>query len=185
MSSPGPGSGRREASTPFAAPVRKEESMIEEKYRFAAEYMVTTTDIVQRTGLTVVAMRDRYAKLMMPLGPNTNHVGMMYAGSLYCLGEVSGAAIFVVAFDPAKYVPIVKEASIRYLAPALTDVTVEMSITREKVASMELELREGGKSDLVMDLELKDSGGNVVSLFRGTWQFRTMSPGFELLRKPG
>lgn len=158
--------------------------MIEEKYRFAAEYMVTTTEIVHKTGLMVVAMRDRYAKLLMPLGPNTNHLGMMYAGSLYCLGEVSGAAIFVVAFDVTKYVPIVKEASIRYRAPALTDVTVEMSVTEERVASMERELQEKGKTDFVMDLELKDAAGTVVSLFRGTWQFRKMSPGFELKQNP-
>ena len=146
--------------------------MIEEKYRDQAVNIETSIEAIKRTGIKVLALADRYAKLMIPLQGNINHVGMMYAGTLFTLGEIPGGAVFLTSFDTTKYYPIVKEVSIRFRRPALTDVTVEVSLTPQRVEEMTAELEAKGKVDYGLDLELKDMSGEVVALVGGTWQIR-------------
>jgi len=146
--------------------------MIEEKYRDQVVNIETSIEAIKRTGIKVLALADRYAKLMIPLQGNINHVGMMYAGTLFTLGEIPGGAIFLTSFDTTKYYPIVKEVSIRFRRPALTDVTVEVSLTPQRVEEMTKEVEAKGKVDYGLDLELKDMSGEVVALVSGTWQIR-------------
>ena len=63
--------------------------MIEEKYKSLATYVESGIEGIRRTGLKVLALQDRYVKLLMPLQGNVNHVGIMYAGSLFTIGEPS------------------------------------------------------------------------------------------------
>ncbi|MDD5712743.1 MAG: YiiD C-terminal domain-containing protein, partial [Smithellaceae bacterium] len=83
--------------------------MIEERLKDAAAYTESGIEGIRRTGLKVLDFREGYVKIKMPLEGNINHVGMMYAGSLFTIGEVSGGAIFAASFDYGKYFPIVKE----------------------------------------------------------------------------
>lgn len=49
--------------------------MIEEKYQIVADFAVSAVEGIKRTGMKVLALRDRYAKIMMPFEGNINHVG--------------------------------------------------------------------------------------------------------------
>jgi thioesterase domain-containing protein len=146
--------------------------MIEEKYREAATFLEQAVNIIRLTGVKVVSLRDRYAKIMLPFEPNINHIGTIYAGSLFIVAEFSGGVIYYVSFDHTKFYPIVKEVSIRYRRPALTDVTLEVELTEEQVQAIEQAAQEKGKQDWAMDLELKDAQGQVCCLVHGTWQIR-------------
>jgi len=147
----------------------------DDKYRGADELIVNAVDAIKRTGIRVVCLRDRYAKMLMPLEGNVNHVGMMYAGSLFTLGEIAGGAIHVVSFDMTKLFPIVKEIKIRFRRPATTDVIMEVELSAEEAARIQAEALEKGKADYVLNLELKDAHGEAVSIVQGTWQVRTIS----------
>jgi thioesterase domain-containing protein len=146
--------------------------MIEEKYKPLAAYLESAIGIVKKMGLKVLAMKDGYVKLQMPIKENVNHVGTMYAGSLFTLGEIMGGAIFVACFDMNKYYPIVKDVQIRYRRPALTDITVELSMSGEQVRQLTAALEEKGKADFPLELQLIDAGGEVVSIVQGVWQAR-------------
>jgi acyl-coenzyme A thioesterase PaaI-like protein len=154
--------------------------MIEEKYREAAELAVGLVEAIKRTGIRALALRDRYAKMLMPLEGNVNHVGVMYAGSLFTLGEVAGGAIHLTSFDAGKLYPIVKEVHIRFRRPAASDVTMEVGLGAEEAARIQAEALEKGKADFVLNLELKDAGGEVVSIVSGTWQVRRFPEGMAL-----
>lgn len=151
--------------------------MIEEKYAEVAHYAETGVEGIRRTGLKVLEMRDRYAKVTMPLEGNTNHVGIMYAGSLFTIGECSGGVIHGVSFDYDRFFPIVKEVRIRFRRPAVTPVTLEVEMTAEDAERIQREAEEKGKADFDLDLEIKDAGGEVVALVQGTWQIRKMPEG--------
>jgi acyl-coenzyme A thioesterase PaaI-like protein len=151
--------------------------MIEEKYQVAADFCVNSIEGIRRTGIKMLEMRDRYAKLLMPIEGNGNHVGMMYAGSLFTIGEITGGVIAACSFDVKKYVPIVKEVSIRFRRPAMTDVTVEVSMTEDRVSDIEAEAAEKGKADFEMDIDITDASGEVVSIVHGTWQIRKWPEG--------
>ncbi len=146
--------------------------MIEEKYKKVAEIAIDLVEGIKRTGMSVISLKDRYGKLLMPLAGNGNHVGIMYAGSLFTLGEVTGGIIPAVAFDIKRFYPIVKEVTIKFVAPAMTDVTIECSITEDEAESVQAAAEENGKADFVMDLEIKDVNEKVVSIVKGTWQIR-------------
>ena len=151
------------------------EPLIEEKFKDFALLIETSVPIAQKMGIRVVAMRERYAKLMLPPEPNLNHIGIIYAGSLFTLGEFSGGAIYVTAFDTAKYYPIVKEVSIRYRRPGTTRMYLEVEMSAARVAQIVATLEEKGKADFELDLELKDESGEVCALVHGTWQLRKLA----------
>jgi len=145
---------------------------MEEKYKTLAAYLESAIGIVKHMGLKVISLKERQVKLLMPLQKNINHVGTMYAGSLFTLGEIMGGAIFVASFDIGKYYPLVKEIQIRYRKPAMTDITVEAALTEDRVEQILKEVEEKGKADFNLDLELLDANGEVVSLMHGIWQGR-------------
>ena len=149
--------------------------MIEEKYKSLAAHVESGIEGIRRTGLKVVVLRDRYVKLSMPLQGNVNHVGMMYAGSLFTIGEVMGGAIFGASFDMGQYYPLVKEVQIRFRRPALTDITLETLLEEGKAAQILMELQEKGKADFTLNLELIDANGEVVAIVQGVWQGRKMT----------
>ena len=151
--------------------------MIEERFKNLVVYLETGVEAIARTGVKALECRERYVKLLMPLAGNTNHIGIMYAGSLFTLGEVPGGAIFGASFDVTKYVPIVKEVSIRFRRPAMTDVTLEVSMEKDTVDTLTKEVESKGKADFPLQLEIKDASGEVVALVSGIWQIRTLPPG--------
>ena len=153
--------------------------MIEKKYEGIADFCITSIEAIHRTGIKILEMRKRYVKIMMPLEGNVNHIGMMYAGSLFTIGEISGGVIHGASFDITKFVPIVKEVNIRYRRPAMTDVTLEVTITEEEADRIQAEAAKNGKADFPMELEIKDASGEVVSIVKGIWQIRTMPGGME------
>jgi len=151
--------------------------MIEERFKNLVVYLETGVEAIARTGVKALECRERYVKLLMPLAGNTNHIGIMYAGSLFTLGEVPGGAIFGASFDGTKYVPIVKEVSIRFRRPAMTDVTLEVSMEKDTVDTLTKEVESKGKADFPLQLEIKDASGEVVALVSGIWQIRALPPG--------
>ena len=148
--------------------------MIDEKFKEHIPLLEGTIQIIKEMGIHIAEMHDRHVKVVLPLAPNINHIGTMYAGSLFTVGEYLGGPMFFASFDHTKYYPIVKALSIQYRRPATTDVTVEASLSEEEVEAVKKEADAKGKADWKMDLELKDKSGQVCCLMQGVWQMRRM-----------
>ncbi|MBW1849589.1 MAG: YiiD C-terminal domain-containing protein, partial [Deltaproteobacteria bacterium] len=138
--------------------------MIEEKFEAVSQRALNSVEGIKRTGLKIIDLKERYSKTLMPLEGNVNHVGMMYAGSLFTIGEFSGGIIHLVSFDINRFFPIVKEISIRFRRPALTDVTLEVSFAKEEADSIQAEAEKNEKADFTLDLEIKDQENEIVSI---------------------
>jgi thioesterase domain-containing protein len=137
--------------------------MIEEKYQDQVKMLESIIKIVEKMGIRVVEMWDRHVKLLLPLEPNINHIGTIYAGSLFSIGEFIGGVLFLASFDHTRFYPIVKAINIQFRRPASTNVTVESTLSEAEVK---------GKADWKMDLEVKDQAGEVCCLLQGVWQMR-------------
>lgn len=87
---------------------------------------------------------DRYVKVLLLLEPNVNHIGTIYAGSLFSIGEYIGGPIFVASFDYTRFYPVVKAVNVQFCRPATTDVTVEtmMGKPRPRPSSVRPKQRE-------------------------------------------
>lgn len=151
--------------------------MIEERYKAIAEFVENGIEGIRRSGLRVLEMRERYAKALVPIAGNVNHVGIMYAGALFTLGEAAGGIVHGVSFDCSRFVPIVTEVTIRFRRPAVTDVTLEVSLSSEEADRIRREAEEKGKANFPLDLEIRDAQGEVVALVHGTWQVRKLPEG--------
>mmetsp|Transcript_3066 Transcript_3066/g.1791 ORF Transcript_3066/g.1791 Transcript_3066/m.1791 type:complete len:150 (+) Transcript_3066:7751-8200(+) len=129
---------------------------------------------VEQIGLRAIELKPRYVKLAVPLKGNENHIGTMYAGALFVLGEVPGGALYLTTFDVSRFYPVIKKVSIKFLKPAKTDVTVEFSISVQEVERISSEAEKKGKAEFTIEDELKDSFGEVVAEFCGVYQLRTI-----------
>ena len=131
---------------------------------------------VGRTQVKVLAMEPGYVKMLMPLQPNLNHVGTMYAGALFTLAELPGGAIFLTTFDVSKFYPIIKGMDIKFVKPAATDVTVEVKLDLNEAAKIQETANERGKADYEWECEVKDANGQVVCVSTNRYQLRSTTP---------
>jgi thioesterase domain-containing protein len=146
--------------------------VIEKKYQEHAKMLETIIKIIDAMGIRIVEMRDRHVKVLLPIEPNVNHIGTMYAGSLFTAGEFMGGAMYMASFDYDRFYPIVKAINIQFRRPAITNVTVEANLSPEEIGAIHREADAKGKADWKMDLEIKDEAGEVCCLLQGTWQLR-------------
>ncbi|MGB5264943.1 MAG: YiiD C-terminal domain-containing protein [Polyangiales bacterium] len=129
-----------------------------------------------RSEVKVLELEPGYVKMMMPLEPNINHVGTMYAGALFTLAELPGGAIFVSTFDASRFFPLIKGMEIKFLKPATTDIMVEVRLSREDASKIQDEANEHGKADYGWDCELRDANGQVVAVSSNRYQLRRTKP---------
>ena len=129
-------------------------------------------EFVKRMGLKVVEMKPRYIELMVPIEGNGNHIGTMYAGALFTLAEIPGGALYMSTFDVTKYYPIVKEMTLKFLRPVMTDATVKVSLTEEEVEAINKEAEANGKAEFTLKGEIFDETGKLVAESNGIYQLR-------------
>lgn len=127
---------------------------------------------VERTGFEVLEVRPGYCRARMPLEPNINHIGTMYAGALYTLAELPGGVLALATFDPARYYPVVKDMRIRFTARATTDIEVEVSLDDAEVERVRTEADMHGKADYAWECHLTDAEGKVVATTENLYQLR-------------
>lgn len=118
---------------------------------------------VRDSGLRAELLEERHVLLRLPKDRHLNHVGIVYAGSLFMLMEVSGAALFACTYPLGKYIPINREMTIRFVRMGVTDILCELSITQEKALEMIRPIDEKGKGEWVLDMDCRDTDGNVVA----------------------
>jgi len=129
---------------------------------------------VARAGVCVETMRRGYVKMVMPLQGNENHIGSIYAGALFTLGEVPGGALFFSTFDAEKYVPVVKEMNIQFIRKAETDVSVVVQLSDPEIDRIEKEAEEIGRADFRLNSHILDNRGEVVAICSGLYQLITI-----------
>ncbi|MGB1580961.1 MAG: PaaI family thioesterase [Nevskiales bacterium] len=127
---------------------------------------------VRRTGVKVVELESGRVLCRMPLKGNVNHIKTMYAGALFTLAEFPGGPLMLATFGIKRFIPIVTSLDLDFVKAAKTDVTIELTLTPAEIERIERETLEQGKSEFVVDGELKDLDGNVVARSRATYQMR-------------
>lgn len=128
------------------------------------EHVGIDIPIIGKMGAEILEIRDAGVKVKMPLAPNINHVGMMYAGSLFTLAEFPAGVVFMKRLDTSKVVPVVAEVSIRYRRPALTDIYADFQFDDDIFERLQNEALEKGKASFKHRQELTDESGEVVAV---------------------
>ena len=129
---------------------------------------------VANTGLQALELRPGYAKCLMPLKGNENHISTMNAGALFTLAEITGGALLVASFGVVRYLAVVVEMNIQFVKPADSAVTMEASLDPERISSLQEEALRNGKVRFELVGELKSATDVVVARSRGLYQIRKL-----------
>jgi acyl-coenzyme A thioesterase PaaI-like protein len=129
--------------------------------------------ILGAMGLEIVEASPGRAAARIPSGPNVNHFGVAYAGSLFSVAEMLGGIIGGF-FDVPGAIPLVKRVEIDFLRPAMTAVTASTTLSAEEQTRIQAEATDVGKSNFELLTEVVAEDGTVVAKTHGFYQLRVM-----------
>lgn len=138
------------------------------------DYVHGAIPILGAMGLEVIEAAHGRAAARIPVDPNKNHFGVIYAGSLFTVAEMLGGVIGFTSLSMDGFVPLVKGLDIRFLRPATTTVTASTSLSDDEIARVRSEAEANGKADFELVCEIVDENGVVVASTRGDYQIRRM-----------
>ena len=134
------------------------------------EQVAKAVPFVGHVGLQVTATTGAQRVRLPADGRLDNHVGTRHAGALFTAAETaSGMAVFALMTRTSLHaVPLVVDASIRYVAPArgAIDARPTSDTTDDAVVRA---LAERGRASLGVDVDLLDETGTVVASASFTW----------------
>jgi acyl-coenzyme A thioesterase PaaI-like protein len=125
-------------------------------------------------GLEIIEAADGRAAARIPVEPNRNHFGVMYAGSLFTVAEMLGGVIGFTSLAMDGFVPLVKSLEITFTRPAMSAVTASTSLSAEEIARVRSEAAADGKADYVLTCDVIDEAGTVVASTSGVYQLRRL-----------
>lgn len=140
------------------------------------EHVHTLIPIAAAMQVRVVEVGDGTATIELPAGPNGNHFGAIYAGSLFTVAELLGGVIPQASFDfageLAGFVPLLKSSEIHFRRPALGTVRASAALSGDERERIRREALETGRSEFVLEAVIADGEGTVVAETRGVLQLR-------------
>lgn len=135
------------------------------------EFVHASVPAIGRLGIEVIDMSPGYVRLRLPLAPNSNHIGTMYAGALVALAELPGG-LLPLAVPDLGVVPIVTDLQVAFVRAARTDATLEARLDPDEVRRLAALAHAEGKAEFVLDTEAVDADGRTLMTSHATYQLR-------------
>lgn len=129
--------------------------------------------ILGAMGLEVLEAAPGRAVARIPTGPNVNHFGVTYAGSLFSVAEMLGGIVGGF-FQVPGAVPLVKRLEIDFTRPCMTAATASTTLSEEEQARVQAEATQNGKANFELVTEVVAEDGTVVARTHGFYQLRVM-----------
>ncbi|MFQ3346125.1 MAG: hypothetical protein ACI89A_000663 [Porticoccaceae bacterium] len=126
--------------------------------------------------LQVESIEDGIYRARTPLNNNTkNHVNIFHAGPIWMTAEYLGGLIAVHNLDDPKYQPVIAGLSIKFLRPAMTDITAETEFSPGDASAMKAALEATGRFAYKLHIVIKDTAGKVVAEADGDYLIKDFS----------
>jgi Domain of unknown function (DUF4442) len=134
----------------------------------AAPQPAYRVEFVERTGLQRLATGRGFARLLMPLAGNENHVGVLYMGAYTVLAEAVAAIPGISILDTARFFPILKDIAVAFHRSAASDVTAEFRLDETALQGLLADLERKGSATYLAEFPMHDTGGTHVATGRVT-----------------
>lgn len=128
--------------------------------------------ITQSLGIAVVEAGTHGVTLALPLAANRNHKGTVFAGSLNAVATLAAWSTLWVVLRQAGVAAhvVIQDASVRYLAPAGSDVLATSACPDDAELRHALAvLARRGRARVAMRAEVRDGGGELVTTLQGRY----------------
>jgi thioesterase domain-containing protein len=146
--------------------------MTKETLHALTEIWASRMPITAALGVVPVLGDPALLAVRLPLLPNRNHKGTIFAGSLSAAATLAGwSALWLMARDAGLNPHIVlQDASIKYLAPARSDVRVVCPMPEPKTRARVLEVfHRRGRVRTRLEVTIYDESGAEVVSFEGRY----------------
>lgn len=128
--------------------------------------------LYEHVGLTVLEAGNRN-RFRVPLNErNKNHFGSVHAALQWAVAEAAGGiagATLTALNKNSEYFLVVKQVTIDFLKPAMTDVDALVIITDEQIAAIDRGLAAHGKVEWILNCEIKNTRDEVVARTTATY----------------
>lgn len=125
-------------------------------------------EFVERTGLKRLEEGRGYARLLMPLKGNENHVDVLYMGAYTVLAEAVAAIPGISILDTKRFFPIIKDIFVSFKKTAASDVTAEFRLEEPTLQALLADLERKGSATYVAEFPMLDADGTKVATGRVT-----------------
>ena len=126
--------------------------------------------------LQVESIEDGIYRARTPLNNNTkNHVNIFHAGPMWMTAEYLGGLIAAHNLDDPKYQPVIAGLNIKFLRPAMTDITAETEFSPADASAMKDALEAAGRFAYKLHVVIKDTAGKVVAEADGDYLIKDFS----------
>lgn len=120
-------------------------------------------EYVNMSGMKMTVFEPRHVRLVLPVDPiHMNHVGTVYAGSMFTMAEIAGANLFVSAYGD-DFVPVLKGVEVRYVKPTKHDLVIDIALAEEEAQQKIALAAERGRGDYFLDVPIKDAEDVLVA----------------------
>ena len=99
----------------------------------------------------------------------------MHAGPMWMTAEYLGGLIAAHNLDNPKYQPVIAGLNIKFMRPAMTDITAETEFTVENAKTMKASLETTGRCDFTIHIIVKDTAGKIVAEADGDYVVKDFS----------
>ncbi len=114
--------------------------------------------------ITYVDANLQEVRMRLPLCRATRNLnGTIYGGSIYSAVDPIHAVMLTSLLGAHEYVAWTKEAHIRFLRQARTDLTAQVILTEDEVRTVRAEVESAGKVERQYTVELIDARGHVCA----------------------
>lgn len=131
--------------------------------------------LTRSLGLEIISLTDEGARIKAPLGPNHNHMGSAFGGSLSTMMILSG---YIWLYDALlknnfrAHVILAKEES-EYLIPVTTDIEVlAKTPSPEEWKKFEEVFTRKGFARIVIHSEIRQGADGLSAIFKGEFVAR-------------
>jgi acyl-coenzyme A thioesterase PaaI-like protein len=146
--------------------------MLELTPEMATQFVHRAVPAIARLGVVVDAISPGTVELRVPFEGNGNHMGTMYAGALFAVAELPGGLIPLSVLDPGRYVPIVTDMRVHFLAAARTDVRLTARMEPDDLRVLAERADADGQAEFVLQMSAEDLNGRTVLASEATYVLR-------------
>ncbi|MBN2569308.1 MAG: YiiD C-terminal domain-containing protein [Deltaproteobacteria bacterium] len=124
---------------------------------------------------TIISASNGLYKCLVPLNKNTgNHINTVHAAFQWASAEMLGGIAVLATRSSKKYVPVVRNMYIEFIAPASTDICSEALFSNQDAEKMNLHMKNSGHYDFELSSNIKNTDGKVVAKAKSTYAVKIM-----------
>lgn len=140
-------------------------SQTQETTRFLHEQIPLT----RAMGVSVETFDDVQLTLTAPLGPNHNHLGTAFGGSLSAIATLAGYSLLWLELGDRSSHIVIKSSSLRFLHPVRSEIrATSPRIPADQLTAFRKKFARTGKAGITLHVSIVENGTECVK-FEGVF----------------